>query len=184
MKKEILSFDDALKIAKGCHDYGGGYRDDKKYEIFHHGIQTVINALERTKSKGLKDLQSAVLYNSGKLDVEAMKQKLSESAIPEGYKLKKDLYFSYLQKGPLTLCVPVSFTKSVVSVLFFDYLEIEITVSELINKPMNINEQIKAELSSLIRIIRNEDWERLSPESIILKKKMLECFEKVEDLKL
>lgn len=36
-----------LNIAKGCLDYGGGHRaDDGKLEIFHHGIQTVINSLE------------------------------------------------------------------------------------------------------------------------------------------
>lgn len=34
-----------LFVAKGCHDYGGGYRDPKQAEIYHHGIQTVVNAL-------------------------------------------------------------------------------------------------------------------------------------------
>ena len=36
-----------LSIAKGCHDYGGGYRDQGESEIYHHGIQTVINCIEK-----------------------------------------------------------------------------------------------------------------------------------------
>ena len=35
-----------LNVAIGCHDYGGGHREEKESEAFHHGIQTVINALE------------------------------------------------------------------------------------------------------------------------------------------
>ena len=35
-----------LAVARGCHDYGGGYHDGDKSEIYHHGIQTVITALE------------------------------------------------------------------------------------------------------------------------------------------
>lgn len=42
-----LTWDLVLSIARGCVDYGGGYRsDDEKLAIFHHGIQTVVNALE------------------------------------------------------------------------------------------------------------------------------------------
>lgn len=33
-----------VNIARGCYDYGGGYSGEK-YEIFHHGIQTVLTAL-------------------------------------------------------------------------------------------------------------------------------------------
>lgn len=47
MKTEQPTFEDAILIAKGCLDYGGGYRrSDRDLGIFHHGIQTVINALE------------------------------------------------------------------------------------------------------------------------------------------
>lgn len=54
-----LTYDDALRIAKGCFDYGGGYRsNDGELDIFHHGIQTVINALEGAQKSGLSDLQS------------------------------------------------------------------------------------------------------------------------------
>ena len=47
---ELLDSKDAererlLNIARGCHDYGGGHRE-RDAEIYHHGIQAVINALE------------------------------------------------------------------------------------------------------------------------------------------
>lgn len=61
-----LSFNDAIAIAKGCFDYGGGYRSSNgELEIFHHGIQTVINALEGAKESRLTDLQSRVLHFIG-----------------------------------------------------------------------------------------------------------------------
>lgn len=65
MKNE-LGFDDAIAIAKGCFDYGGGYRSDEgKLEIFHHGIQTVVNALTAARKSGLADSQVAVLHCIG-----------------------------------------------------------------------------------------------------------------------
>lgn len=54
-----------LKIAKGCHDYNGGLHDKRDHEIFHHGIQTVINALEAYMKKGLADSQVNVLHSIG-----------------------------------------------------------------------------------------------------------------------
>lgn len=64
-----LSFDDAIAIANGCFDYGGGYRsNDGELEIFHHGIQTVINALKGAKSSGLSDMQSKVLHRIGSVE--------------------------------------------------------------------------------------------------------------------
>lgn len=37
----------ALRIAKGCLDYGGGYRSSPvELDAFHHGIRTVIRAME------------------------------------------------------------------------------------------------------------------------------------------
>ncbi|MFM7115645.1 MAG: hypothetical protein ACKO0N_03340, partial [Planctomycetota bacterium] len=60
----MLTFDDALSIAKGCFDYSGGHRDEAM-DVFHHGIQTVINALEGAKQSGLSDLQSNVLHRIG-----------------------------------------------------------------------------------------------------------------------
>src|SRR6266571_4986291 len=48
----VLGFGDALRIARVCHDYNGGYHTDGAHEIYHHGIQTVINALESGSEKG------------------------------------------------------------------------------------------------------------------------------------
>lgn len=60
-----LSLNDAIAIAKGCYDYGGGHRSDGTLEVFHHGIQTVVNALEAAKDRGLSDSQVAVLHHIG-----------------------------------------------------------------------------------------------------------------------
>lgn len=61
-----LSFNDAIAIASGCFDYGGGYRtNDGELAIFHHGIQTVVNALNGAKASGLSDMQSRVLHSLG-----------------------------------------------------------------------------------------------------------------------
>ena len=63
---EPWTFDDALRIARGCFDYGGGYRAvGKDMAIFHHGIQTVINALEGAAKNGHKDTQVAALHRMG-----------------------------------------------------------------------------------------------------------------------
>jgi len=64
-----LGFDDALKIAYGCFDYMGGYRDDNLY-IYHHGIQTVVNCLEAAKEKGLKDSQIRAVHIIGTEEIE------------------------------------------------------------------------------------------------------------------
>jgi len=61
-----LDFDNALSMAKGCFDYQGGYHDKEQLEIYHHGIQTVINVLEAAKIKGLDDLQVATIHAIGK----------------------------------------------------------------------------------------------------------------------
>lgn len=34
-----------LNVARGCFDYRGGYHDSRELGIYHHGIQTVVNAL-------------------------------------------------------------------------------------------------------------------------------------------
>lgn len=60
-----LSFDDAIRIAKGClKDFSGGHRG-YELRIFDHGIQTVINALEGAKASELTDLQSKILHHKG-----------------------------------------------------------------------------------------------------------------------
>jgi hypothetical protein len=62
----VMCFDDAIAIAKGCLDYLGGYHDAEELDIYHHGVQTVINALEGAKKRGLNDSQVATIYNIGK----------------------------------------------------------------------------------------------------------------------
>jgi hypothetical protein len=65
-EKGQLSFQDAAQIARGCLDYGGGYRNNtSQLEAFHHGIQTVINALEAASKAGLSDTQVAALHSMG-----------------------------------------------------------------------------------------------------------------------
>jgi hypothetical protein len=55
-----LTFDDALRIARGCTDYGGGHRHDpREFEVYQHGIQTVINALTAASERGLADTHSS-----------------------------------------------------------------------------------------------------------------------------
>lgn len=63
------SLDDAIAIAKGCLDYGGGYRrDEGLLEAFHDGIQTVVNALTAAKKSaetGANDTQVNALRRMG-----------------------------------------------------------------------------------------------------------------------
>ena len=53
-----------LNIAKGCHDYNGGHNSDKHNQIYHHGIQTVINCLEKFV-EGNDSFQLKVVENIG-----------------------------------------------------------------------------------------------------------------------
>jgi hypothetical protein len=62
-----LTFEDALRIARGCTDYGGGYRGTEEYEVYQHGIQTVINALTAAQNTGVSDSQIKALHMMGKL---------------------------------------------------------------------------------------------------------------------
>lgn len=62
-----LTYDDAIAIARGCvEDYGGGYRHDpEKLEIFRHGMQTAVIALEHAKISQLKDMRTRALHVLG-----------------------------------------------------------------------------------------------------------------------
>ena len=61
-----LTFEDALRIARGCTDYGGGHcSNPEHYEIYQHGIQTVINALTAASKTGLEDMQTRALHTMG-----------------------------------------------------------------------------------------------------------------------
>lgn len=66
MSATPLSFSDAVRITRGCLDYAGGHHTDGQLEAYHHGIQTVINALEAAERSGLADAQCAVLWRIGK----------------------------------------------------------------------------------------------------------------------
>lgn len=57
-----LTFQDAIRIARGCTDYKGGY-ENENYEIFQMGIKTVINALTAA-GRGI-DSQTAALHQIG-----------------------------------------------------------------------------------------------------------------------
>ena len=59
------TLESCIAIAKGCHDYQGGYHDKSENEIYHHGIQTVINCLEAFKKKGFSDMQIAIIHSIG-----------------------------------------------------------------------------------------------------------------------
>ena len=61
----LLGFGDALRIARGCHDYSGGHHTDGHYDAYHHGIQTVINVLEAAEKAGLNDTQVAAVWCIG-----------------------------------------------------------------------------------------------------------------------
>jgi len=61
-----LQFDDALRIARGCTDYGGGYcGNTEQFEIYQGGIHTVIAALKAASKTGLKDTQIKALHLIG-----------------------------------------------------------------------------------------------------------------------
>ena len=79
-----LTFEDALRIARGCTDYGGGYGSNAEhFEIYQHGIQTVINALTAASKTGLDDLQTMVLHSIG-ANVDVTGQRLRGSGGQQG----------------------------------------------------------------------------------------------------
>lgn len=62
MDTNQLTFEDALRVALACKDYGGGYRSGEHYEVFQSGIETVIRVLGFAKTSGIKPSQIATLY--------------------------------------------------------------------------------------------------------------------------
>lgn len=72
-KEEDPNAQRLLNVARGCHDYGGGYRESREREIFHHGIQTVIKALEAAEA-GPDRFQVRVLESIGAAVAEAVTQ--------------------------------------------------------------------------------------------------------------
>lgn len=61
------TYDDAVRIARGCTDYGGGY-SGRDYDIYQHGINTVIAALESTDKH-----QVAALHAMGASEVDRLR---------------------------------------------------------------------------------------------------------------
>lgn len=59
------TYEACLNIAKGCHDYNGGYHQKETNEAYHHGIETVINCLKALKEKGLEDFQLKIVHDTG-----------------------------------------------------------------------------------------------------------------------
>jgi len=53
-----------LAIAKGCHDYNGGHHEHAAWTAFHHGVDTVINCIEK-KIAGDDGYQMRVLQSIG-----------------------------------------------------------------------------------------------------------------------
>lgn len=60
-----LLFADAITLAKGCSDYGGGHMTAATRNAFQHGIQTVVNVLEGVAAKGGLDSQSSAVMRVG-----------------------------------------------------------------------------------------------------------------------
>lgn len=55
-----------LMVARGCRDYGGGYRGDAPlYEAYQDGIRTVIRALEEA-TRNPNDTQIQALLAMGR----------------------------------------------------------------------------------------------------------------------
>lgn len=61
--QEQPTYADALTLARGCHDYGGGFAG-KEYDAFQGGIGTVVTVLEHAGG-GIKDYQQRVTYAIG-----------------------------------------------------------------------------------------------------------------------
>jgi hypothetical protein len=59
-----LTFLDAIRLAKGCHDYSGGYGGTPCDEAFHAGIGTVVNVLAKAAS-GCWDYQLQAVFDEG-----------------------------------------------------------------------------------------------------------------------
>jgi hypothetical protein len=65
-----LNFSDALSMAVGCKDYGGGYHGEE-WEIYQHGIQTVINVLTKANKNGIDgNLQLQIVKSIGAKELE------------------------------------------------------------------------------------------------------------------
>lgn len=79
-KIRAKAFEDAIAIARGCQiEYGGGYREQREEDAFHHGMQTVETCL-RGRADGA-NLQAAIAEAIGR-------RELSRAAKIEAAKLE------------------------------------------------------------------------------------------------
>jgi transposase len=89
-----LKFDDAVKIARGCSDYGGGYRGTDHYDAYQDGISTVVRVLEAAKEKGLSTSQLRALHCIGR----ANEQSRTEAVPPLQQKMSTAEYVKMLNE--------------------------------------------------------------------------------------
>jgi hypothetical protein len=64
------ALDKAIQVARGCRDYGGGYRTEKDLDIYHHGMNTVERSLTALRDKPEDTQIQAVLRMGAALDAE------------------------------------------------------------------------------------------------------------------
>lgn len=110
---EYLTFDDAVKIARGCTDYGGGHRGNAEhFEIYQHGIQTVINVLTAASKHGLADTQVWALHCMGQQPQVSERDKALEEAanVAESHSLAEQL-------ARMTMANPVSHSVNLTRVI-------------------------------------------------------------------
>jgi hypothetical protein len=70
-----------INVARGCFDYSGGYVGDKdRLRAFHHGIQTVVNALEAAVRHDPDDMQINVLERMG-LEYSSPQRRVAQKAV-------------------------------------------------------------------------------------------------------
>ena len=62
VRREALR--EAATLARGCHDYNGGHTAEPEHGIYHHGIDTVINVLDRAVG-GEDDYQMRAVRREG-----------------------------------------------------------------------------------------------------------------------
>ena len=62
VRREALR--EAATLARGCHDYNGGHTAEPEHGIYHHGIDTVVNVLDRAV-EGEDDYQMRAVRREG-----------------------------------------------------------------------------------------------------------------------
>lgn len=72
------ALEEALAIARGCTDYGGGYRsDEERLGIYHHGMNTVERCIQ-AKLDGDESLQIKTVESMGRIMLAAQAGEASD----------------------------------------------------------------------------------------------------------